>query len=113
MKRTVITALLLASFGVVHAASPHMYAADSHEHPTLTVAVDGQNVNSFRLIHAADRTGSRAASTGPRQGTTGPVQVLPAETLQSVVIDVPTGFVFVYVIDEGWRFVGNVAGTVH
>ncbi|HSD60319.1 MAG TPA: hypothetical protein VLC55_05635 [Burkholderiales bacterium] len=118
MKTTVITALLLTSFGVAHAASPEMSAADKQEPSPLSIAIDGQKGASFRLVYMAghgwkfaDHSGPKLASANPQEGTTGPLQALPTETPQSVVIDGPTGYVFVYLIDEGWRFVGNVADT--
>jgi hypothetical protein len=33
------------------------------------------------------------------------------ESPLSVYIDGPTGFTFIYVLDEGWKFVGQVAGS--
>ena len=118
MKRTLITALLLTSFGVAHAATADKTPADDREYPTLSIAVADQNGTSFRLVYSAgngwrfaDHTGPRIASADSRQGPTGPIRALPADTPQSVVVDGPTGYVFVYLMDEGWRFVGNVVDT--
>jgi len=115
MKRTAITLLLLTSFGIAHAASPDMSAPDSRERPTLSIAVDGQNGASFRLVYTAgsgwrfaDHSGPILASANSKQGHTGPIPALPTDAPGSVFVDGPTGYVFVYVIDEGWRFVGNV-----
>ena len=43
----------------------------------------------------------------------GAIQALPDETLQNVIVDGPTGYVFAYVLDEGWRFLGTVADAKH
>lgn len=116
MKSTAITLLLLASFTIAHAAAPDAFAADSRDRPTLSINVEGQNGSSLRLLYTtgngwkfADHSGPRLASALPQEGPTGPIPALPAETPQSVFVDGPSGYVFVYLMDEGWRFLGNVA----
>jgi len=115
MKLTAITLSLLAAFGVAHAAASDVSPADNRERPTLSIGVDGQNGASFRLVYAAgngwsiaDHSGPKLAGAVPARGPIGPIQTLPDDTPRSVVVDGPTGYVFVYLIDEGWRFVGNV-----
>jgi len=83
--------------------------------PTLSIGVGDQNGASFRLVYAAgngwsiaDHSGPKLAGAVPARGPIGPIQTLPDDTPRSVVVDGPTGYVFVYLIDEGWRFVGNV-----
>lgn len=116
MKTTLVTALLLSSFGVAQATTPQMTGAGMQEPPQLSIAIDGQKGTYVRLVYTAgkgwnfaDHTGPRLASAGPGEGTTGPIQALLAETPQSVYVDGPTGYVFVYLLDDGWRFVGSVA----
>ena len=115
MKLTAITLSLLAAFGVAHAAASDVSPADNRERPTLSIGVDGQNGASFRLVYDAgngwsivDYSGPKLAGAVPARGPIGPIQTLPDDTPRSVVVDGPTGYVFVYLIDEGWRFVGNV-----
>jgi hypothetical protein len=80
--------------------------------------VNGQNGTTFRLVHTAnngwgfaDHYGPRLASANSQQEVAGAIQALPDGTLQNVIVDGPTGYVFAYVVDEGWRFLGNVAET--
>lgn len=110
MRKTVITMLLLASFGVAHAVEP--IAAGT----PLSIAVDGPKGASFRLVYNAgngwkfaDYSATRLVSVAQQEGPTGLIEALPTDTPQSVYVDGPTGYVFVYVIDQGWRFVGSVA----
>lgn len=116
MKTTVIAAFVLSSIGVAHAASPDVCRAPAPERPALNIAVDSQKGASFRLIYdagsgwkVADYSGPRLASANPQPGPTGALKPPPSETPQSVFVDGPSGYVFVYVLDEGWKFVGRVA----
>jgi hypothetical protein len=116
MRKTVITMLLVSAFGIAHAADPIAASAEARERAALSIAIDGPKGASFRLVyHAgsgwqfADHSAAKLVSVAERQGPTGLIEPLPTDTLQSVYVDGPTGFVFVYVIDEGWRFVGSVA----
>ena len=124
MRKTAVTMLLLAAFGVAHAADPAADRAadpiaagtEARERAPLSIAVDGPKGASFRLIHNAgdgwqfaDYAATRLVSASQQAGPTGLIEPLPTETLESVFVDGPTGYVFVYVIDEGWRFVGSVA----
>jgi hypothetical protein len=116
MRRTVITVLLLAAFGVAHAADPNTSATDAREHTPLSIAIDGPKGMSFRLIYTvsngwefADPAGPKLVRAGQQEGLTGSIAALPTGAPQSVFVDGPSGYVFVYVLDEGWRFVGSVA----
>jgi hypothetical protein len=118
MKKTAVTLLLLTSIGGGYAAHSIMSNVTSHEPSPLSIAVNGQNGTTFRLIHIAnngwgfaDRSGPKLASANPQQLPAGAIQALPDGTLQNVIVDGPTGYVFAYVLDEGWRFLGNVAET--
>jgi hypothetical protein len=118
MKKTAVTLLFLTSLGVGYAANSVMSTAKSHEPSPLSIAVNGQNGTTFRLVHTAksgwdiaDHYGPRLASANSQQEPVGSVQALPDETLQNVIVDGPTGYVFAYVVDEGWRFLGTVADT--
>jgi hypothetical protein len=116
VRRIVITLLLLASFGFAHAADPNTSVADAHEHAPLSIAIDGPKGSSFRLIYTAgngwkfaDPAGPKLVSVSQQEGPTGPIEAIPTGAPQSVFVDGPSGYVFVYVLDEGWRFVGSVA----
>jgi hypothetical protein len=118
MKKTAVTLLFLTSIGIGYAAHSVMPTAESHARSPLSIAVNGQNGTTFRLVHTAnngwgfaDRSGAKLASASPQQELAGAIQALPAEPLQNVIVDGPTGYVFAYVLDEGWRFLGNVADT--
>ena len=116
MRRTVVTMLLLAAFGVAHAADPNTAGDEARERAPLSVAIDGPKGASFRLAYTAGNgwkfaghSAIKLVSVAQQEGPTGLIETLPTDTLQSVFIDGPSGYVFVYVIDEGWRFVGSVA----
>ena len=116
MKETVIAALLLASFGSAHAGNSGTGAPQSLPRSPLSIAVSTQNGSTFRLVYTpgngwrfADPMGPRLASVGPPQEPTGPIQALTDEIPQSVFVDGPSGYVFAYVLDEGWKFLGSVA----
>jgi len=120
MRKTVFTMLLLAAFGVAHAAGPAAETiatkTEAREPAPLSIAIDGPKGAPFRLVYNADNgwqfadySATKLVSAAQPAGPTGLIEPLPTETLQSVFVDGPTGYVFVYVIDEGWRFVGSVA----
>ena len=116
MRKTVVTMLLLTAFGVAHATDPIAAGAQARERAPLSIAIDGPKGASFRLVYSAgngwqfaDHSATQLVSVAQRQGPTGMIEPLPTDTLQSVYVDGPTGYVCVYVIDEGWRFVGSVA----
>ena len=118
MKKTAVTLLFLTSIGVGYAANSVMSTVKSHEPSPLSITVNGQNGTTFRLIHTAnngwgftDQSGPRLASANSQLVPVGAIQALPDETLQNVIVDGPTGYVFAYVLDEGWRFLGTVADT--
>lgn len=116
MRKTVVTMLLLTAFGIAHAADPVTAGTEARERAPLSIAIDGPKGASFRLVYSsghgwefADHSAAKLASAAQEAGPTGLIETLPTDTLQSVFVDGPTGYVFVYVIDEGWRFVGSVA----
>ena len=115
MRKTVVTMLLLTGFGVAHAGDPIAAGAEAGDRAPLSIAVDGPKGASFRLVYKggngwqfADHSATKLVSAAQQEGPTGLIETLPTDTLQSVFVDGPTGYVFVYVIDEGWRFVGSV-----
>lgn len=116
MKRTIIAALLLASFGSAHAGNTGIGAPQSLPRSPLSIAVNAHNGSTFRLVYTpgngwrfADPMGPKLASASSAQEPTGPIQALPDEIPQSVFVDGPSGYVFAYVVDEGWKFLGSVA----
>jgi hypothetical protein len=116
MRKTVVTLLLLTAFGAAHAADPIAPGAEARERAPLSIAIDGPKGTSFRLVYNggngwqfANYSATKLVSVAQQAGPTGLIEALPTDTLQSVFVDGPTGYVFVYVIDEGWRFVGSVA----
>lgn len=116
MRKTVVTMLLLTAFGVAHAADPIAAGTEVRDRAPLSIAIDGPKGASFRLVYNAgkgwqfaDHAVAKLVSVAQQEGPTGLVEALPTDTPQSVYVDGPTGYVFVYLIDEGWRFVGSVA----
>lgn len=96
--------------------APLAYTATSNE-LSPRIAVNGPGGTALRLVHTgdkgwklSDRYGPRLASASPLQAPTGMIHVLPAE-IGSVMVDGTTGYVFAYVGEEGWRFLGTVAAT--
>lgn len=120
MKKTVIAALLLASFGFAHAGNSGIGAPQSLPRSPLSIDVSAQNGSTFRLIYTpgngwrfADPMGPKLASVDSPQQPTGPIHAPPDEIPQSVFVDGPSGYVFAYVVDEGWKFLGSVADAKH
>jgi hypothetical protein len=116
MRKTVVTMLLLAAFGVTHAGDLIAAGAEARERAPLSIAIDGPKGSSFQLVYKAGNgwefanySATKLVSAAQQDGPTGLIETLPTDTLQSVFVDGPTGYVFVYVIDEGWKFVGSVA----
>lgn len=102
--------------GIAYAANSAMSTATSNE-LSPRIAVNGPGGTALRLVHTgdkgwklSDRYGPRLASASPLQAPTGMIHVLPAE-IGSVMVDGTTGYVFAYVGEEGWRFLGTVAAT--
>ena len=118
MKKTVVTLLLLSSVGAAYAENLGMLTAESHQRSPLSIAVNGQNGTTFRLLytasngwHIVDNFGPRLASANSHWELAGPIQALPGEMLPGVFVDGPSGYVFAYVLDKGGRFLGSVADT--
>jgi hypothetical protein len=118
MTKTASAMLSLAFAGLAHAATPDTPASSDRECAPFNIAVVGPKGTSFRLVYLpgkgwafADRYIPLLASADPKAGTADALQVDQTETPQSVFVDGPSGYVFVYVIDEGWRFVGAVANA--
>ena len=116
MRKTVATMLLLTAFGAAHATDPIAAGTEARERAPISIAIDGPKGASFRLVYNAgngwqfaDYSATKLVSAAQQGGPTGLIETLPTDTLQSVFVDGPTGYVFVYVVDEGWRFVGSVA----
>ena len=111
-----LLAAALANAPIAHAADPNTSVAEARERAPLSIAIDGPKGASFRLVYTAgngwkfaDHSAPKLASVRQQVGPTGPIEALPTATPQSVFVDGPSGYVFVYVIDEGCRFVGSVA----
>ena len=80
----------------------------------LSLAIDTPAGTLSRLTHVPGEGWALSERTDAphhnrEAGQAGPVKPLPAGTSPSVFVDGPTGYVFVYVLDEGWKFVGRVA----
>jgi len=119
MTKSVLTVLFLTAFGVAHAADPIAAGTEARERAPLSIAVDSPKGAYFRLVYNAgngwqfaDYSAAKLVSV-KQEGPTGLIEMLPTDTLQSVYVDGPTGYVFVYVIDGGWKFVGSVADRKH
>jgi hypothetical protein len=119
---TVVASVALAVgalrvFGQVSVASPRASTAP-------TILLNGPSGDRFTLVHSADTgwqmhagwsseaDGNSAQSTKAMLPTAGaqPLDERPplARPL-TVFIDGPTGFTFMYVLGEGWKFVGRLA----
>ncbi|MDR6539465.1 hypothetical protein [Variovorax soli] len=80
------------------------------EHSSLVYAADsGWRMQPGWNVKADAADGSRltpaALATAPQPPAEAPALVRPL----TVFLDGPTGFTFVYVADEGWKFVGQIA----
>ena len=110
---TAIAAHASASFGQAAPAPAETRKAA----PILFLS--GPGGDRFTLVRSANdgwqlRAGWNAAGTGSGKATLAAVEATPLpgpQTLErplSVLVDGPTGFTFIYVPDEGWKFVGRV-----
>ena len=86
---------------------------------TPTIFLRGPSGDRFTLVRSADdgwqlRGGWNAEGTGWGKAALAAVEATPLpgqQTLErplSVFVDGPTGFTYIYVLDEGWKFVGVV-----
>lgn len=119
---TALTAGTFAVFGQAVFASPETQNAA----PT-TILLSGPSEDRFTLVHSADagwrlqagwNAEEHSKSAGLTKAVLAPVGALPVGEQQAlerpltVFVDGPTGFTFMYVLDEGWKFVGRVADRV-
>ena len=89
-----------------------------------TILLSGPSGDRFTLVHSAEagwrlqagwNAEERSKSAGLTKAVLAPVGALPLGEQQAlerpltVFVDGPTGFTFMYVLDEGWKFVGRVA----
>ena len=85
-----------------------------------TIFLSGPSGDRFTLVRSADdgwrlQAGWNTEGTGSSKAVlaaVGAPQVAAQQTLErplTVLVDGPTGFTFIYVLDEGWKFVGRVA----
>src|SRR5262245_48215270 len=115
------TALIAGTFAVFGQA---VFASPETQNAASTILLSGPSGDRVTLVHSADagwrlQAGWSAAegskSTGLTKAVLAPVGPLPVGEQQalerplSVFVDGPTGFTFMYVLDEGWKFVGRVA----
>jgi hypothetical protein len=110
---TAIAARTSASFGQATLAP----AEARNAAPTLFLS--GPGGDRFTLVRSADdgwqlQAGWNAAGTASGKAVLAAVEETPLpgqQTLErplSMFVDGPTGFTFIYVLDEGWKFVGRV-----
>ena len=89
-----------------------------------TIFLSGPGGDRFTLVRSADdgwrlQPGWNTEGTGWSKAAlaaSGAPPVAAQQTLErplTVFVDGPTGFTFMYLLDEGWRFVGRVAGRAH
>ena len=89
-----------------------------------TIFVSGPSGDRFTLVRSADegwrlQAGWNAEGTGwstAALAAAGAPAVAAQQTLErplTVFVDGPTGFTFMYVLDEGWKFLGRVADRAH
>lgn len=85
------------------------------EHSSLVYsASSGWRMQPGWKVEAANMPGESrqtpvALPTAPEPPAEGPTLARPL----TVFLDGPTGFTFVYVADEGWKFVGQLANPSH
>ena len=113
VRKILIALFSLASFGLAHAADPLKSMADARDYTPLSIAINGAKGTTFRLIYTlgsgwefADAAGPKLVSVNQQER---PIDALPTGAPQSVFVDGPSGYVFVHVMDQGWRFVGSVS----
>lgn len=99
------------------AARPSTLASDVVD-PTLTISVLAPTGAWYRLAYAVGQ-GWRFVERNPDElllASNGDVAPSPApasseEQPQSVFVDGPTGYVFVWNAEHNWRFLGRIAGA--
>lgn len=89
-----------------------------------TIFLSGPGEDRFTLVRSADdgwrlQAGWNSEGTGWSKAVlaaAGAPPIVAQKTLErplSVFVDGPTGFTYMYVLDEGWKFVGRVADHAH
>ena len=88
------------------------------------IFLSGPSGDRLTLAHSADdgwllQVGWNAKGTGSSKAVVAAVGAPPVTAQQTlerpltVFVDGPTGFAFMYVLDEGWKFVGRIAERAH
>jgi hypothetical protein len=83
------------------------------QNAALTIFLSGPSGDRFTLARSGD-DGWRLQAGWNAEAVLAAAGVPPVaaqQTLErplSVLVDGPTGFTFIYVLDEGWKFVGRV-----
>lgn len=94
-------------------------AAAEAQNAAPTIFLSGPDGDHLTLVRSAGegwqlQSGWNAGSTGWSKAKIAALEappLAPQETLErplTVFVDGPTGFTFIYVLDEGWKFVGRV-----
>lgn len=96
-----LTACASAVFGQATLPMPQAQS------PVPTIFLTGPRGDRFTLTYPAG-AGWRLHA-GWRAGDRSNVDPAPLERPLTVFLDGPTGNTFIYVLEEGWRFVGRVA----
>lgn len=89
------------------------------QNAALTIFLSGPSGDRFTLARSGDdgwrlQAGWNAEGTGWSRAALAAVEAPPFAEQQAlerpltVFVDGPTGFTFIYVLDEGWKFVGRV-----
>lgn len=114
----VITSALAG--GASLASAQTMRAPSQVQGTPLTLLLSGPTGNPSTLVYTAE-AGWRLhagldADAQPLKTALNPPPMPtdeqpPLERPLTVFIDGPTGFTFIYVFDEGWRFVGQIANA--
>jgi hypothetical protein len=80
----------------------------------LTLVIESPTGNTFRLTYLPTE-GWKFAYALPTEAALTPIAMPPSDQSSamdeplSVFVDGPTGFTYVWMRDEGWKFVGRVA----
>lgn len=98
------------------------FAPAETQNAAPTIFLSGPGGDRFTLVRPADdgwrlQPGWNTEGTGWSKAALAAVGAPPVAAQQTlerrpltVFVDGPTGFTFVYLLDEGWKFVGRVAG---
>ena len=99
-------------------------ASPAAQNSVPTIVLSGPKGDRMTLVHSADGGWQLQSgwATGQQDDTPRPTETVYSDVRSSeaddlpvlerpltVFVDGPTGYTFIYLLDEGWKFVGQVA----